>query len=228
MIEMMSTHPQSNPTPSTRGGGPMMNASNGRHSTVTTPDNSITLNNNSDYQPFPMTSSDVGGYDSEFFSGSNEYLDERSSWSDRPESRHSLNSSASPLNQLCHVSPAQNTPSTPFTSLPFSPVDEKKDSDMIIADVNTPNEIGESARLRNLLTNKKSSIDEDTSRSRQILESRLNQEENIMEISNDSGSNSGLKKTATPTPMSESSYTSSSQNNTMLLKVRKAILFTNL
>lgn len=219
MIERMSSpHSQSNPTSSSHGGGPMVNALNGRHAIVTTPDNSnntITLNSNSDYhQSFPMSSSDISMYDGDFFQPPNDYLEERPSWSERPESRQSLTSQASPLNQYC-----QNPPSTPFTALPFSPVDEKKENaDTIMADMSAVNEIGESARLRNLLTNsKKSSVDEDSSRSRQMLESRLSQDDS-MEISNESGPSSGSKKSLTQTPVSDPSFSSSPQN-TLLLKV---------
>nr|BAU79451.1 taiman isoform 5A_IN-1 [Planococcus kraunhiae] len=244
LIESASLNPRQS---SSLGGGPMMNALNGRLSAVTTPDNSnaMTLNNNnnnnssssnnnnnnnnnnnSDYSAM----SDMSMHDFDFFSRPDYDMEDRTPWSDRPESRHSLNSAPSPM--FSHPSPAPNAPSTPYGApLPFSPLDNdmKDNKDMIMAEVNSINDSCESARLRNLLTTKKSnshldSEDQKNNRNKQILENLLNPPEGVMDIDGaDAGPSPKQRRVTTPSSMNSNSDSSSSYqksaggSNTMLL-----------
>lgn len=218
MIESTSLNSHLSSSSSSHGGGPMVNAMNGRLSTVTTPDNSNTMlnNNNSDYSAM----SDISVHDFEFFSSSNYEIEDRPPWTDRPESRHSLASAPSPLNPFSHPSPAPNPPSTPFsTSLPFSPLDsDMKDGKEMMMNDNSMKENCESARLRNLLTNNKANSESDdvnTNRKQMMLNN-----EGSMEIDSDAGPSPGQRKAMTPSSMnsSDSSYNKGG-SNFMLLKV---------
>lgn len=219
MIESTSLNSHHSSLSTSHGGGPMVNAMNlnGRLSTVTTPDNSnaLTLNNNTEYSAM----SDLSVHDFEFFPSSNYEMEDRP-WTDRPESRHSMTSAPSPMNPFSNASPAPNPPSTPFSSsLPFSPLDsEMKDSkDQIMMD---NNENCESARLRNLLTNKKA---ENEDNRKQIMENFLSNEGG-MEVDGDAGPSLAQRKVMTPSSMnSDSSSYNKSGSNMMLLKVSYSV-----
>lgn len=241
MIESTTlTNTHHNASSSSHGGGPMVNAMNGRLSAGSTPDNSnntLTLsgggaganNQNSEFSAM----SDMSVHDFEFFPSSNYDIEDRTPWTDRPESRHSLTSAPSPMNPFSHASPAPNPPSTPFSgSLPFSPIENemKEGKDMMMADVTNMSENCESARLRNLLTNKKSNSDGDENANRkQILENLLNSDGG-MEIdggAGDAGPSPSQRKPMTPSSISNSDSSSyKSGSNVMLLKVSvRGVLF---
>lgn len=153
--------------------------------------NTITLNSNSAYHTFTLNN-DISMSDlNDLFPTSTCSWDlnmpsneERPSW-DGPESRQSLTPAQSPLNpysQATQPSPATNPPTTPFSnSFVFSPLpvlDEPKEQK---EPLESASENGESARLRNLLTNKRSSTDSEDSQAAgrnkdRILKKLLDQE----------------------------------------------------
>lgn len=216
MIESSVPHSQLNPTSSSPGGPLLFTNVNGRMSTVTTPDNSnaMSMNSNAD---FPSYSLADDMYQSDFFPNySHEAVDERQSWNDRPDSRHSMASVASPANPFSHPSPMTNPPSTPFPGpLPFSPVEkEMKDGqDSIVSDMKPCSDKGTSDRLRNLLLRSSSETEQDANH-RSIEDYFGTQQDESMELGDTGPSPGQQRKSVTPTTPN-----SSSSGNHMLLSV---------
>lgn len=217
MIESRLPHTQLNPSSSSHGsgpGGPYLNGLNGRPSTVTTPDNSnpLSMNSSTDYQSYPLA---PDMYEPDFFPNNPYEIEDRPTWSDRPDSRHSLASVASPANPFSHTSPMTNPPSTPFTSaLPFSPVDkDTKDGhqDSIVSDMKPNGDKGD--RLRFLLTVSNSEKEQDANH-RSIEDYRGTQQDESMEVGEAGPSPGQQRKSVTPTTPN-----SSSSSNLMLLSV---------
>lgn len=215
MIESNAPHSQLNPTSSSPGGPPLFTNVNGRHSTVTTPDNlnSMSMNSSSDFTFHPLAE-DM--YTPEFFQNYDETMDERSSWNDRPDSRHNMPSVASPANPFSHPSPMTNPPSAAYPGpLPFSPVEkETKDGqEPIVSDMKPCSDKGTSDRLRNLLLRSSSETEQDVNH-RSIEDYFGTPQDESMELGDPGPSPGHQRKSVTPTTPN-----SSSSGNHMLLSV---------
>ncbi len=209
MCQMMDTNPphlQANSTSSSHTSAAMVNALNGRHPSVTTPDNSnpMSLNSNPDYS-FSLPLSDMSMFDSDFFHPLEEksWGEQQQQQQQRSDSRHSITPVPSPRNSYSHVSPATNPPLTPFTStsLTFSPPEnELQDSkDISMEDSSSINDSSDSKRLRDLLN--KPSVEEDANRRQSFVDGSMNSKDESMDLG-DVGHGSSHKKPPSSTPSS--------------------------